>query len=207
MLNLLRSRKWTDASFVVRGCFFPVHSLIINANAPLLANHINTYINNVSPDVFQLLLEYIYSGRCPKDDQTINYGPRLIGAANEYKLIEMKKFVENVLVRERVLTKQNVSGYILFADAQSCPLLKEYAISFFLTHRREILKSKHSEQLRASAKLLSEILLHKDPKNYDGGSLNVNGSRLEYDKRKLDVVGSNHTLDPRVEEAKRQRAG
>jgi hypothetical protein len=41
--------------------------------------------------------------------------------------------VENILVQECVMTQENASDYILlFADAQSCPLLKEYAVSFFL---------------------------------------------------------------------------
>ena len=70
-------------------------------------------------------------------------------------------FVENVLVRERIVTKENVADYILFADAQSCPLLKEYAISYFLLYHREVLKSEQSKRLREYGELLSEIMIQK----------------------------------------------
>ena len=60
---------------------------------------------------------------------------------------------------------------ILFADAQSCALLKEYAISFFVAHHKEVLKSKHSQCLMQSSKLLTEmisdILLLAGPDKYN----------------------------------------
>jgi hypothetical protein len=43
-------------------------------------------------------------------------------------LVNLKLAVETDLVRHRVLRKGNVADYILFADAISCALLKEYAI-------------------------------------------------------------------------------
>ena len=47
------------------------------------------------------------------------------------------------------MTKQNVSDYILFADAQSYDLLKDYtiAITYFLLHHREVLQSENSKDL------------------------------------------------------------
>ena len=53
----------------------------------------------------------------------------IIDAANRYDVVGLKMAVENILVRERILDKKNVSDYILFSDAQSCALLKEYARS------------------------------------------------------------------------------
>ncbi|KAL7504478.1 hypothetical protein ACHAXN_002111 [Cyclotella atomus] len=67
--------------------------------------------------------------------------------------------LENLLVQERVMTKENVSDYILFADAQSCPSLKECAIAFFLRHCKTVLKSESSKRLRESEELLAEIML------------------------------------------------
>jgi hypothetical protein len=43
-------------------------------------------------------------------------------------LVNLKLAVETDLVRHRVLRKGNVADYILFADAISCALLKEYGI-------------------------------------------------------------------------------
>jgi hypothetical protein len=48
----------------------------------------------------------------------------------------MQMFVENKLVQVCIMDRKNVSDSILFAEAQSCALLKEYAKSFFLLHAR-----------------------------------------------------------------------
>ena len=205
MLNLLTSGEKSDTSFNVGGKVFRVHSLIIHAHAPILANHCDESINDISPEVFLLLLGYIYSGREPIGEPILKHGKALIDAANRYELIELKMLVENVLVRERIMTRENVADYILFADAQSCPLLKEYAITFFLVHYKEVLKSEHSKCLKDSGDLMSEIMLHMQPENVEDETMTVNELRKELGKRRLDVDGSKDALVSRLEEAKRQR--
>ena len=205
MLQLFKSGENTDTSFKVGRKVFHVHSLIINAHAPLLGNHCGGVIKNIKPQVFQLLLEFIYSGQQPTDDMILKHDEALIDAANKYELIELKMMVESVLVRERVMTDENVADYLLFADAQSCPLLKEYAISFFLMKHREILESEHSKRLRDSGELMTEIMMLMDPGNNEAENMTVDELRKELNKRKLDVDGSKDTLIARLEEAKRQR--
>ena len=136
----------------------------------------------------------------------MKHGNELISASNKYELVELKMIVENTLVKERIMTKQNVSDYILFADAQSCALLKEYAIAYFLQHHRDVLQSENSKELRKSAELLSEILMLTGGENQDNGALNVDGLRKELKKRGLDVDGSKDALISRLDEAKRQRS-
>ena len=203
LLDWLKSGDDADTTFNVGGKIFKVHSQIINAHAPLIGNHCSDVIKDIRSDVFQLLLEHIYSGRQPEDADMLKHGKALIEAANKYELVELKMCVENILVRERILNKVNVSDFILFAEAQSCPLLKEYAISYFIVHYKEVLISDNSKDLKQSGELLSEIMtLMKDdnPK-----ALTVDVLRKELGKRKLDVDGSKDALIARLEEAKRQR--
>ena len=205
MLKLLKSGEKSDAFFNVKDKQFRVHSLIIYANAPILANDCNGDIKNIKPKVFQLLLEYIYSGCIPEKRKILKNGKELIDAANRYELVELKMCVENVLVQERVVTNENVADYILFADAQCCPLLKEYAMVYFSTHCREVLKSEHSKCLKESGELMSEIMLHMHSENQNIKAMTVSELRNELGKRKLDVDGSKETLTSRLEQAKRQR--
>ena len=205
MLNLLATGEKSDTSFIVEGKVFHAHSQIIYAHAPILANHCGGSINNILPEVFQQLLEHIYSGRPLTEYHILKYGQELIDAANRYELVELKMSVENVLVRERIITTKNVCEYILFADAQSCPLLKEYAISFFSAHCRKVLKSEHSRCLKDSGDLMSEIMLLMNPGNEDSDDMDVNELRKEFGKRKLNVDGSKDALISRLEDAKRQR--
>ena len=197
-----------DASFTVGEKCFQVHSLIINANSSILASNINGSIGAVNPDVFQLLLEYIYAGRIPSSKKVTKHGKGLIDLANRYEIAGFKMTIENILVKERIMDKKNVVDYILFADAQCCPLLKEYAICFFLMHHKEILKSEHSKCLRDSGELMTEIMLlmnHTDDDDSDSECMTVNDLRQELGERKLDVEGSRDALVARLERAKRQK--
>lgn len=188
-----------------------MHSVIIRNNAPILGKYCDEHekdgvviINDAPPEVFKSVLEYIYSGYHPDDYGVLEMGKEIIDAANRYELVNLKLAVETAMVRERVLNKKNVADYILFADAQSCTLLKEYAVSFFLLHAKEILKSEHSKCLRESGEVLLEIMmLVTDPDEED--SLTVNELRKELGKRELDVDGSKEALDSRLNEAKRQK--
>ncbi len=93
--------------------------------------------------------------------------------------------------------------WILFADAKSCPLLKEYAISYFLLHTPEILESDLSIELRDSAELMAELVVVLTSKNRE--SMTVTELRKELGKRGLDVDGSKKALVSRLEDAMRQR--
>ena len=206
LLNLFATGEKSDTSLHVGGKVFRVHSLIIHANAPLLANHCDGNIIDATPEVFQLILEHIYSGRQPTSEKILEHDKELIDTSNKYELTQLKMSVENVLVRERIITNENVVDYILFADAQSCALLKEYAISFFLMNHREILKSEHSKCLKDSGELMTEIMMLMNPRNEDDETMTVNELRKELGKLELNVDGSKETLVSRLEEAKRQRS-
>ena len=138
----------------------------------------------------------------------LKYCKDLIDLSNRFEVTRLKMIVENKMVRERIMTKENVSDYILFADAHCCPLLKEYAVSYFFLYRREILESQHSKRLKESAELLSEIIMltESENENDDCKCMTVNELRKKLGKRKLDVDGSKDALVARLKEARGQRA-
>eukprot|EP00956_Cyclotella_meneghiniana_P039659 scaffold176443_cov40-Cyclotella_meneghiniana.AAC.1 len=206
MIKLLTSGDRADASFKVGDRIFPVHTNILHNNAPILANHLNqdqtsnVILEGVPASVFWMVLVYVYSEQYPSNTNVIKFGKKLIDAANRYELVDLKIIVEHILVQERILTTRNVCDYLLFADAQSCPLLKEYAISFLRLNAREAMQSEPSQFLRESNQLLAEVVEAED-------TLTVNDLRKELGKRKLDVDGSKEVLMSRLREARRQRTG
>jgi hypothetical protein len=103
-----------------------------------------------------------------------------------------------------VITKKNVSEYIVFADSKCCPLLKEYALSYFVLHYKDVLKSEHSKMLCESAELLKEIIVLMGQSEDE--SMSVAELRKELGKLDLDVEGSKESLVSRLEEAKRENA-
>ena len=206
MLNLLESGKDSDTTIKVSNKYFRVHSLILGNNAPGIASFCDpkktTVIKDTTPAVFKIILEYVYSGFDPTLDETMLYAKELIDGANKYELVDLKMAVENMLVQECIINKENVADYIVFADAQCCALLKEYAISYFALHAKEILKSEHSKNLRESSQLLSEIIIGMSE---DRDADTVTKLRKQLGKRNLDVDGTKDTLIARLEDAKKQR--
>ena len=47
--------------------------------------------------------------------------------------------METTLVKSLVITMRNAIDWLLFAEAKVCPLLKEYAISYFVTRADDLL--------------------------------------------------------------------
>ena len=209
MLELLKNEETADISTHVGQEVFHVHSLILDNNAPKLADYCRSFdgsnddaIGKIDAEVFRLILEYVYAGYLPETkDEILAFGKELLDASNLFELVEFKHAIENVLVQERIINKENVCEYIIIADALSCFLLKEYAISYFLLHAKEILNSDNSKALRESGELLIEIM--KIMADQDG--LTLNELRKKLSKRGLDVDGSKQALISRLEEAKRQR--
>ena len=176
----------------VDGKIFHVHSFILEIYAPILADFCqhNNAFDGISSSVFQMILEYVYSGKRPSIAYVLAFGKELIDAANRFELVELKLAIERILVHDLIVDKTNVAEYIVFADAKSCPLLKEYAISFFLLHAKEILNSDNSKALRESGELLIEIMkIMADQDEYES-EMTVNELREELKKRKLDIDGS-----------------
>ena len=75
-LDLYKSRKYTDVTFVVNGVSFPAHKAILAARCTFfrillfgdmkearLGPDEEIPFSDTTPEAFQLLLEYIYSGR------------------------------------------------------------------------------------------------------------------------------------------------
>ena len=153
----------SDISFTVQNEVINAHHFILKLNAPVLAeffqNSTTLTINDTPADVFRVALSYVY-GNCEIADATmVNFGKDLITVADKYELLELKETVENALVRNCVVSKSNVSEYILFADSKNCPMLKEYAVSFFMLNAQDVLKSDSSLQLRESAEILTELII------------------------------------------------
>jgi hypothetical protein len=189
------------------------HSLILHTSAPIIASYIEenqtdennaVVITDMDPEVFRLILENVYSGKAPGDDAILKWGKEFLNAANKYELPALKMHVENTLVRERIMNKKNVSDWILFADAHSCPLLKEYAIFYFLLHAKEILRSEHSKRLRESGELLSEVIMLMSMGEHDD-TRTVNDLRWELDGFYLDTDGSRETLLERLKKPEAQQ--
>jgi len=141
-------------------------------------------------------------------------GKSIIDAANRYGVVGLKLAVETILVESLLITKSNVSDWLLFADAKMCPLLKEQAVSYFVARAGDLLKEESSKKLKESPKLMEELMLEisnsatNDTRfSNTGRNMSVNELRKKLDEKGLDVDGSKEIMLSRLESSnKRQRS-
>lgn len=218
MLALLDSGDNADVTFKVGGTTIPAHKLIIQTNAPLLYSFCPkrgkaaVQINNTNAEVFRLVLRYIYGGSAPGEDETKKWGKKLIDAANRYGIVGLKMAVETTLVECLEIRGFNVVDWLLFADAKTCPLIKEYATSLFTVRAKDLLASNESSKLKESPALMQELFMATsetcDSDERFGGTatkMTVNELRVELDKKGLDVDGSKEMLISRLGASKKRQ--
>ena len=117
-----------------------------------------TPINDTSPEIFRMILEYIYGGKIQGTYYILKNGKKIIDVANCYGLPGLKLIAESTLVSKCVIDVSNAADYILFAEAKICPLLKEYDIAYFVARSKDILKSDFLDELLESGSLMREIM-------------------------------------------------
>lgn len=213
LLAMYETGAKSDISFRVNdGTVFRSHSQILFANAPILAEFSQkqsdddaVVIEGVSAAVFDVIMRFIYGGEYPSEEEMLSIGRDVIEAANKFELVELKMTVETALVQNRILDRANVVEYLLFADAMTCPLLKEYAISFYLSHARDVLELDSSNELLRSVDLMRELWLANS--SLRGESYGSNVSKMSVTELRealaeleLNVDGSKEALVSRLEE-------
>ena len=154
--------KYSDIAFEVGGekgkateatsVTFPAHRIIVakfsNTLADLCASgagdnvttRIPIEIDNVSPDIFRLLLSYIYGMTISNDNMKL-HAKEIIDAADRFGVTSLKLEAEASLVNNTAFDIKNVKELLLYADSKNCALLKEAAMDYLLEHKESVCKN------------------------------------------------------------------
>ena len=127
---------------------FPAHRLIVSNCSSIFADlcvseegddRTNIIeINDVVPDVFRLLLFYIYGGKVSNDDMK-SHAKEIIDSADKYGVVNLKLEAEAHFVKGTTFTIENVMELLLYAESKNCALLKEAAIDFIVDNKSEVI--------------------------------------------------------------------
>lgn len=171
MLHLFYSGERADVTFEFghfRQSALRAHKLILETNAPVLArlcacddntSAATVHIRDTSVEAFRFVLKYIYGGPLPNQHDLLKYGKEIILAANRYSVAGLKLEIERSLISMRVVDTSNCVDFISFAHDNSCFLLKEYAISYFVARSGDFLNISGSlQRLHESPDLILDIL-------------------------------------------------
>ena len=102
---------------------FPAHRLIVENCSSILADLCESHddstkliqINDVTPDIFGLLLSYIYGVKISDDDMK-SHAKEVIDAADKYGVVNLKLEAEASFVEGTTFTIENVMELLLYAE-------------------------------------------------------------------------------------------
>ena len=126
---------------------FPAHCVIVakcsSVFADLCESHNDDttpiHINDVTPDIFRLLLSYIYGGK-ELDDDMKSYAREIIDAADKYGVVNLKLEAEASLVEATTFKIENVMELLIYAESKNLALLKEAAMDFIVDNKLEVIE-------------------------------------------------------------------
>ena len=199
--------------------FFYAHKNILSTRAPVLAALAGDCspgtaipISDVHPDLFRMLLRFIYGGEVPGKDVLKEEARGIIKTADRFGCTGLKLAAEAELSTVGITT-ENTAELILFADAANCAMLKEVAMEFFVKNAHEVMSSEGYEQVKESPAVLAELVAamasgsKKRPASSDADAgrdfkrMRVATLRQKLDDKGLDVDGSKEMLVSRLEDA------
>ena len=130
---------------------FPAHRIIVakisNTLAELCASGAGDYgttripieIDNVSPDIFRLLLSYMY-GMTISNDNMKSHAKEIIDVADRFGVTSLKLEAEAYFVKTTTFTMENVMELLLYAESKNYALLKEAAMDYIVENKADIIK-------------------------------------------------------------------
>jgi hypothetical protein len=114
-------------------------------------------INDVTPDIFRHLLNYIYGGKISDDDMK-SHAKEIIDAADKYGVVNLKLEAEACLVEGTTFTIENVMEHLLYAESKNCALLKEASMDYIVKNKAEAIEKLSSSFANAPGALITDVL-------------------------------------------------
>jgi hypothetical protein len=161
----LNSGTYCDLTFIVDCEKFPCHRIILASSSPYFEallthkfkeNNLDSIsLYDIKPDIFSLLLHYIYSGQIELDENNVQ---DLLIASDMFQLDEVVQFCCHYLSIS--LNEKNVLDIWKISNELQCLILKTDAEHYLLTHFRSLIKLD-------MIKLISHDLLKKLISNDD----------------------------------------
>ena len=158
MRGLLFDRDSADVCFEVSSGAIEMeptmifaHRIILKKCAPMLAVLFNSVvtssgqematvvISDVKPEVFKLLLTYVYGSSISVDD-TVTHARDIIQITDKYSIVNLKLKTEAAYVKFTTITMENAIDNLLYADAMNLALLKEAVMNFLALNQIDAIK-------------------------------------------------------------------
>ena len=166
MLKILSDQDTADISFNIKGRLTNVHLAILKSVAPDFVRTLNldehnnsehVHIEDIDPDIFETMIEFIYGGIIYITDH--HTAKTIIDAADKYGVGNLKIEAEKKYIDYIDFTAENIVDELLYADAKNCMLIKKAAMEFLMDNMGDIVKTTSLKRLYQSESVTNELML------------------------------------------------
>ena len=155
-----------DTTVVVGAEEFRVHAAVLSARSSVFkallhrkGDRKSISLSEIEPDVFKLLLRYLYTGELPQGDAaTVEVHQHLLVAADRFDVASLFQACECALIGS--LSVESVGYTLVLAEQHGAKILKSTALQYVTIHAREVTMTKGWWHLiHATPMLQSEAFL------------------------------------------------
>ncbi|KAJ0181908.1 hypothetical protein K1T71_002630 [Dendrolimus kikuchii] len=144
--KLLVSYEWSDCSFSVSGQIFKAHKLILGISSPVfeamfygpLSSNENIEITDIQPDIFQLLINYIYTDTV--ELTSVEQAFELLYASRKYLLEQLSDMC--IAYIQANISVDNVIEVLNYPDFMHDKQLISFSMKLFCEHANYLLQEK-----------------------------------------------------------------
>lgn len=144
--KLLVSDEWSDCTFSTSGTKFKAHKLILGISSPVfeamfygpLSSDDDIIITDIQPDIFQLILNYIYTDTV--ELSSIHQAFELLYASRKYLLEHLSELC--IAHIQSNLSVDNVIEVLNYPDYMQDTQLITFALKLFCEHANYLLQEK-----------------------------------------------------------------
>ena len=145
--------------------------------------------------MFAIMIRFMYSNSLHKDFIIEEQGLDLLKLVNRFACTDLKMFLEAEWLESEALRVENCAEMLLFADANSCALLKEAAMDMIVGNTSKVMKTEGWKSLKESNELVLEVL-ERQSSCKEGDT--VSGMRKRLASLGLDTDGTKGMLVKRL---------
>jgi hypothetical protein len=174
MLKLFLEENTEDVAFKVKGKIVKAHKTVLRAHAKELAELCEAFdlsnpmrINDVDHDTFQLMIGFVYGEKILTETwkEQVQYivdptkqKQSILFASGKYGVTALKSKAEAWCVKFLELNFNTAIDHLLYADANSLPLLKKAAMDYITCHGKQIMTCESFQLLKESPVLMEEVM-------------------------------------------------
>lgn len=114
--------------------------------AKLLTRRTSVPISGIAPELFHIVLYYVYGGK-PTEADFKSHAKEIVDAADRFGIVNLKLEAEVWYVKLTTIDVGNVMELLLYADVKNCALIKETVMDFIDENGDDVLQKVHLEDV------------------------------------------------------------